>query len=193
MPRTRVTLADLKRRLRERVGDTSTFWNDVEARDALNEAIAVWQALSGEWVTRISIPAESDSPSFYPVAKQIVSLTRVTIDPGDVEPPHVRLRIAPNNVARSKVAPDIYHTGTDVLVVWNAIAVNGVKPYTYLWDFPPEFDLELGSSLVDRNPEGRFREEGTFTVTCSATDATDEVVTATFDVTVVNPVIIWGP
>lgn len=190
MPRSRVTLADLKQRLRERVGDTSTFWNDVEAKDALNEAISVWQALSGEWITRMTISAESDSPSFYPVAKQIVSLTRVSYDAGGVTPPLVRLRIAATNVFRNpRVNPVIYHTASEVVVVWNAIAVNGVKPYTYEWTFPPEFDLEPDSTRFDRNPRGRFNAEGTFQITCTAVDASDETVTATFDLTVINPVI----
>lgn len=189
MPRSRVTLADLKRRLRERVGDTSTFWNDIEGRDALNEAIAVWQALSGEWTTRITIPAESDSPSFYPVAKQIVSLTRVSVADSTVVLPILRLRIAPNNVFRSKVSPTVYHTATEVLVVWNGIAVNGVKPYTFSWAFPPQFDLEPDSNIFERNPRGRFNAEGTFQVACTVTDATDDTATALFTVTVVNPVL----
>jgi len=194
MPRSRVTLADLKQRLRERVGDTSTFWNDVEARDALNEAIAVWQALSGEWTTRITIPAQSDSPSFYPVAKQIVSLTRVSVADSNVPLPPLRLRIGATNVFRTKVNPPVYHTATEVLVVWNSIPVNGVGPYKVTWVFPPQFDLETGSTLSDRAPKGRFTAQGTYTVTCSVVDAADDTASATFQLLVTNPTIgIGGP
>lgn len=188
MPRARYTLEDLRKRLKERAGDTPTFWKPQEIKDALNEAISVWQALAGEWTTRIAIPAESDSPSFYPVAKQIVSLTRVGIDSVASSAPELVLRIGPNSVFRNpRVGPNVYHTAMGREVQWNAITVGGPQPFTYLWTFPVEFTLEPLSTVLERDPKGRYTEEGIFTTSCQVTDAAGRTATSTFDVTVLNP------
>lgn len=46
----RVTLADLKARLAERLGGDETFWSEPQREAAINEALSAWQLLTGEFV-----------------------------------------------------------------------------------------------------------------------------------------------
>lgn len=70
-------------RLSERLGPNETFWPArQERKDALNEAISVWQALTGEWTTQIAISGKSKNRNFYPTPRQIVSITRITTAAG---------------------------------------------------------------------------------------------------------------
>lgn len=45
----RVTLTDIQGFLTERVGNNTVFWPTAQLTDAINHAIRVWQALTGEW------------------------------------------------------------------------------------------------------------------------------------------------
>lgn len=72
----RVTLGDIKQKLRERTGET--FWSDEEYTDAINEAIRCWQLMSGEWTRNIDFPANAALLNTYDVPKQICSLQRVS-------------------------------------------------------------------------------------------------------------------
>lgn len=71
----RITLEDLKKRLRERLGPSSSFWTEVELRDAINESLAVWQALVGEWV--VDAELTTDGSSFQTTPHQVVSINRL--------------------------------------------------------------------------------------------------------------------
>jgi hypothetical protein len=72
------TLAEMRSRITDRVGGNSTFWVDVEKRDSLNEAISVWQALTGYWTVTFGILANGQI--YQPVPRQIVSVQRVLAD-----------------------------------------------------------------------------------------------------------------
>ena len=71
----RYTLAQLEDIVTGRVGNNSVFWTEGEKRDALNEALCVWQAMTGEWTFGFSMPVVSGH--FYEVPKQLVGLQRV--------------------------------------------------------------------------------------------------------------------
>jgi hypothetical protein len=73
---TRVTLATLDQRLIERCGDNNVWWTEAERRDAINEAISCWQAMTGNWTA--SYPLTADGSFFYAVPKQLTSLSRVS-------------------------------------------------------------------------------------------------------------------
>lgn len=75
MPYQRTTLATLKQRLQERVGNNVVFWDETELQDALNEAIEFWQALTGEW-TR-DMPLTVNGTNFQDVPAQFASVFRV--------------------------------------------------------------------------------------------------------------------
>lgn len=66
------------------VGDNSTFWVDAEKRDSLNEAIMVWQAMTGQAVGSVNLLATGEN--FYDVPRQFVSVQRVTIDGTPLSP-----------------------------------------------------------------------------------------------------------
>jgi hypothetical protein len=72
----RVTLNDIKSRLLERTGDT--FWTEQEFKDAINEAIRIWQVMTGDWTEFLSTVVSSGNT--YNVPRQICSLTRISIN-----------------------------------------------------------------------------------------------------------------
>lgn len=45
----RVTLTEIQGFLAERVGNNTVFWPAAQATEAINHAMRVWQALTGEW------------------------------------------------------------------------------------------------------------------------------------------------
>jgi hypothetical protein len=47
----RITLAELKSRLAERLGGQGNFWSEAEQEMGLNEALAAWQLLTGDFVS----------------------------------------------------------------------------------------------------------------------------------------------
>lgn len=192
MPRQRYTLAQLKDRLRERAGNNQVFWTDPELKDALNEAISVWQALTGEWTIQKNIPAISDSPSFYPVPKEIVSLTRVGTD-SDVSAanPLGGTIIVEKPAFESDVTLSFYHTAWDVRVPMRFIPVGGVGPYTIVWDFDDGDTETSGLELITHTwelPAGVDQFVPTLrTITATVTDVTGDVFEATFDLTLIDP------
>jgi len=72
----RITLATLKQRLQEKVGNSTNFWIAPEGRDALNEAICYWQGLTGEWTEVRGLTLTGDPIQDLP--SQSVSLIRVS-------------------------------------------------------------------------------------------------------------------
>lgn len=73
-----VSLGVLKERLTELMGNNSTFWTDEEKRDAINEAICMWQVLTGEWLEQAwEIPLSPSSGKYIPIPRQLLSPTRV--------------------------------------------------------------------------------------------------------------------
>jgi hypothetical protein len=74
----RYTLAELKTQLTQRVGENSTFWLGDEKRDAINEALNVWQLMVGEFTFGLTLGA--DGSTFYSVPTQIGAIQRVKFD-----------------------------------------------------------------------------------------------------------------
>lgn len=71
----RVTLSQLQAMLVERLGENSVFWSEEELTNALNEALAVWHSLVGEWTDECPIAATG--VNFYQTPHQLVSINRV--------------------------------------------------------------------------------------------------------------------
>ena len=70
------TLAQLDADLKSAAGDTDEYWVSAERQDALNEAIKVWQAMSGAWVVSFGVGVVSGEFA-YDVPKQVTSVQRV--------------------------------------------------------------------------------------------------------------------
>lgn len=70
MAYSRVTLAQVKTRLRERQAEFDDFWTEPELEAAINEAVAVWQLLTGDYpdkdVLDLTTPPSTDiqTPTF---------------------------------------------------------------------------------------------------------------------------------
>jgi hypothetical protein len=187
MPRTRYTLEDLRTRLHERVGNNYTFWKPDEVRDALNEAISFWQALTGEWTTEAQIEAKSNSPSFYPVPKQIVSLTRVGIASEDEALNPLGGTILPNRPVY-ETSEGLYHTATGVPIVFTFVPTGGVSPYRIVWNFegvdlPVENDLSTTYTFLAEHVPS-------VTISATVTDTAGDVFVAPFELRVENHVIV---
>lgn len=73
----RVTLTDLKNRLSEKVGNNTTFWTDGEKKDAINEALSIWQLVTGEFNKTFTLSVVSGTV-YYDIPKQIASALRVS-------------------------------------------------------------------------------------------------------------------
>jgi hypothetical protein len=71
----RVTLSTILTRLTGRVGNNSTFWTQDEKVMAINEALRIWQALTGEW--RAEFAFDALGGNYVNVPQQIVSVDRV--------------------------------------------------------------------------------------------------------------------
>lgn len=184
MPRQRYTLGQLKARLRERAGNNETFWTEPELKDALNEAISVWQALTGEWTTRVRITAQSNSPSFYPVPKNIVSLTRVgTGSISELENPlggTIMLSYPALETQFPGYGDNWVHAPWSVPIQMIFYANGGVPPYEVVWSY--EFfqnAISLGTAAGPTNTGGPF--EFTFEPPSGTvlTDETECIITAT--------------
>lgn len=72
---TRLSLAELKALLTQRLGDNSVFWGAREKQYAINEALRVWAVMTGVFNRKFQRPTTGDV--LYEVPKQIVSLRRV--------------------------------------------------------------------------------------------------------------------
>lgn len=72
-----VTLSELVDQLTALVGDNTVFFTLAEKKDAINEAIAMWQLMVGQVDGQVWDVQPSDSSRYYPVPKQILSPTIV--------------------------------------------------------------------------------------------------------------------
>ena len=71
----RISFQEIKNRLRSRTDGIGIFWGPLELRDAINEALRVWNALTGYWTTTFNVPTNSDV--YQTVPSQITTLQRV--------------------------------------------------------------------------------------------------------------------
>lgn len=74
----RYNLAQLEVLAADRVGNIR-FWTIAEFKDALNEAISVWQAVTGYWTTSFPLSVTAGN-AWYDLPKQITSVRRVTFN-----------------------------------------------------------------------------------------------------------------
>lgn len=72
---TRISLATIKDRLDFRTA--AVFWTEQEWQDAINEAIRIWQLMTGEWSIVVDLGSSAGSLHTYQVPKQIASTLRV--------------------------------------------------------------------------------------------------------------------
>jgi hypothetical protein len=73
---TRASLTDLINSMTQLVGNNSTYWTNVEKRDAINEAICLWQVMTGQWVERDTLVVDS---AFIRLPSTITSVQRVAV------------------------------------------------------------------------------------------------------------------
>lgn len=73
-----VTLSTLISRLTALMGDNSVFWSRDEKVDAINEALFLWQALTGELKEVAWELSATAGEHFYTLPRQILSPTRVS-------------------------------------------------------------------------------------------------------------------
>lgn len=75
----RVTLAQLEDRLAERLGGEETFWSGPERRAAINEALSVWQLLTGQFVAQQTVTISSTTDNFFTLPTSTMTHTPATL------------------------------------------------------------------------------------------------------------------
>src|SRR5260221_75517 len=71
--------SEVIQRLTDRMGNNSAFWNDDEKGFSLNEAMAVWQMMVGEWTSEVGVTITPELlDNYLDIPKQVVSLQRVS-------------------------------------------------------------------------------------------------------------------
>lgn len=73
---TQRTLTDLIESASEGVGNNTVYWGVTEKRDAINEAICMWQLLTGRWVARQLMTVDS---TFTRLPSTMISIQRVKV------------------------------------------------------------------------------------------------------------------
>lgn len=61
----------------DRVGQGAPYWGALERDAALAEALAVWQALTGQWVISHQLPLAAGADQYVDVPKQVAVVRRV--------------------------------------------------------------------------------------------------------------------
>lgn len=84
----RVTLAQLRAQLLDRLGSSGSFWGTEELNAAINEGISVWQMLTGEQVTTITQTISTTAANLFDVSTTHANGKVLSV-----------LRIAPANTA----------------------------------------------------------------------------------------------
>jgi hypothetical protein len=79
----RVTLATLRAQLLDRLGSTGTFWSTDELNAEINEAVAIWQLLTGEKVITVTQTVGSTTANLFNVVTnhtngKVLSVIRIT-------------------------------------------------------------------------------------------------------------------
>lgn len=118
--------ATIRQRLQERV-EGKPFWDVTEERDATNEALLLWNLLTGMWKRRITIPTVANQ-SAYAISALMLYRMRMTIDGAPLSPSS---REELNN-GRPTWRGETTATGGDVptsVIVWAPISLRAF----YLW------------------------------------------------------------
>jgi len=74
----RYTLTQLKALVKARAAGTAVFWTEAELQSGINEAICVWQAMTGEWSNDGKFVHSMSGTNFFDVPKQLDFLFRVS-------------------------------------------------------------------------------------------------------------------
>lgn len=79
----RVTLATLRAQLLDRLGSSGTFWSTDELNAEINEAVAIWQLLTGEKVITVTQTVGSTTANLFDVTTvhpngKVLSIIRIT-------------------------------------------------------------------------------------------------------------------
>jgi hypothetical protein len=132
----RVTLSQLKDRLAERLGGQGRFWSEAEQELALNEALAVWQLMTGDFV-------KSKLTSYGTPVNPLDQTTMDTPFAGTL-----RVQCLPCYVQSVSISsiPLTAIIGEPVTFIATPVPLTGT--YTYLWDFGDALPRIPRSGLV---------------------------------------------
>ena len=127
---TLTTVADAVKRLGQRTDgqNTNVFWTEEEKLFALNEALRVWQCLTGQWGMQMILTIPS-GVVFHSVPRQFASLLRVTRSLGQVALPDAPLQLISLEELNTGF-PD-WQSTTGTPLYWAPAGVNSFALYPY--------------------------------------------------------------
>jgi len=148
---TQTTLADLQALMVQR-WDQVVFWTPEEARLSLNEALRLWNLLTGRWRTRVlldvnSPPAAEQTPPFSDVRLPgvLTYAMRVTTAAGS---PLIPTSIAELDLARPQWSLETTASGGDVPTIptlWAPASLTQIN----IWPTLPGPGISIGALLCD--------------------------------------------
>lgn len=124
------TLEDLKQQLVDR-SDETAFWNDTEAKDALNEALMVWNSMTGYWKER-AVFDTTVGQNTYELPSSILFGFRVE---------HNSVPMAPSSLSEMDSGKPGWDTQTGTPRIWIPLDLNTI----IIWPTP----TVLGTLTVD--------------------------------------------
>lgn len=165
----RTTITQLRSLLKERVGGQGIFWNDQDSNNALNEALAVWQLLTGDFTLSYSqtlppgqavIPFDTTAtPSLQFVRIRRSASTSDTVGSGSALYPLSVFEMDQGYYGRqgaSSGTPDYWAPlGIDRFVVYPPAATTQTVGVQY-YSADPRLDLD-GSTYLDMGDEEILR------------------------------------
>ncbi len=111
----------------EIVGNNTVYWVAAEKRDAINEAICMWQVLTGRWVTRQQIVTDA---TFNRLPNNLISVQRVKLLPRGANPQTtVGTVLVMTSIPELDLAQPGWEADTGLPTMWAPIGINEVAIY----------------------------------------------------------------
>ncbi len=164
-----ISLGEFKALVRTRLGAaSSTFWRDDELNRYIQEALLMWNALTGMWKTRVVLTTTANT-SWYSVPGTITSTMRVSFNDSPLGPTSLpeldwgRQYWESETTADAgavPTAPQLWApAAVNLIAIWpadsfgqNSLVLDGVAQTPQLYDddgFNDAFDMDIGQEEVN--------------------------------------------
>jgi hypothetical protein len=124
---TQRSLTDLIEAAGETVGTNTVYWTADEKRDAINEAICMWQVMTGRWVARVPM---NTAETFNRLPNDMISAQRVKILPKGGNPQTVAGTVlVMTSLPELDLAAPGWESTVGTPTMWAPIGINEIALY----------------------------------------------------------------